>query len=61
MIATVAKLGAWGAGGLLAGIALATWIGDLRPEGVGLILVVSIAAALVLGGIVRYLTGRNGE
>ena len=61
MIATVVKLGAWGAGGLLVGIALATWVGGLRPEGVGLLLVVSVAAAVVVGGIVQHHAGRGGE
>ena len=60
MIGTLAKLGAWGAAGLLAGLALATWIGGLRPEGVALIVVVCIAAALVLGGLVRYLRRPRG-
>ena len=61
MIAAVVKLGGWGAGGLLVGIALATWVGDLRPEGVGLIVVVSVAAAVVLGAVVQHRAGRGDE
>ena len=61
MIELVLKLGGWGAAGLLVGIALVTWVGELRPEGVGLILVVSVAAAVVIGAVVGALSKRGED
>ena len=61
MIMKLKDLGISGSIGLLAGIALVTWIEPTTPGGAGLILVVAVLVAFVVGGIVALFKGNKGS
>ena len=57
MIDAIVKLGGWGGIGLLGGIALVIWIEPTSTGGIGLIVLVAIVFAMVVGYILSALFG----
>ncbi|MEX0320133.1 MAG: hypothetical protein AB3N21_19430 [Ruegeria sp.] len=53
--------GAWGAFGLIAGLALVTWANPDTNAGVGLLLVICLAVSLIVRGLWFWITASPEE
>ena len=55
---TIKTLGAWGSIGVLVGIGLVFWVEPTSPGGVGLVLLVSVLGAMVVGAGLAAIFGK---